>query len=352
MREEGIEDVFIERESKLWFGKYGGCFIADAFTLGCDRYYDAYCKAVADPEFIPMYEQLKKQFADESFKFVKTEKKNLTLCFAPENIYSILGTALLAKKLDKKKAVCGVRYADEAICCARVCAELGVPLKLYLARDIAGISSMLTRLTALGAEYDAKICTELFNLPEMYAFQEWIAEPDALGIINCRSNAGAFPQVNIATDFSKEYGEKFKELLDKECGGGYDRIVVPSVSGSFALAVFKAFSGSGKKLTSVECDSSDDLSEELDSYCGTFTKIMRNRYVDRVLAPELMDMVDERKVERVVVGFDKAMKTSDPKGTTDAASVQSLAALCHSESLEEQEKIICVVRGMRWGAEL
>lgn len=343
--------MLIECDSRLWFGKYGGCFIADAFTLGCDRYYNEYRKAVADPEFLRAYEQLKKQFVDVSFRFVATEKGNLTLCFAPENVYSILGTALLAKKLNKKKAVSGVRYADEAIYCARVCAELGVPLKLYLAHDIAGISSLRTRLASLGVEYDAEICGELFNLPEMYAFQEWVASPDELGIINCRSNVGAFPQVNIATDFSKEYGEKFRASLERECADGYNRIVVPSISGSLALAVWKAFEGSAVRLTSVECDPVDDLTEELDSYCGTFTKVMRNRFVDRVLAPEWMAVVEEGKAERVIVGFDQTTKTADPRDIAETVSLQSLAALCHSESLKN-EKVICVVRGMRWGADL
>ena len=341
----------MECDSRLWFGKYGGCFIADAFTLGCDRYYDEYRKAVADPVFIQTYGQLKEQFIDESFCFVAAEKGNLTLCFAPENRYSILGTALLAKHLQKKKAVCGVRYADEAIFCARVCAALRVPLKLHLASDIAGIASLRTRLASLSAEFDAAICAELFNLPEMYAFQEWIASPDELGIINCRSNAGAFPQVNIATDFSKEHGEKFRASLEKECGSGYNRIVVPCISGSFALAVFKAFEGTETLLTSVECDPIDDLTEELDSYCGTLTKVMRNRFVDRVLAPEWMAVVDADKAERVIVKFDQAIRTSDPRVAAGTVSLQSLAALCHSESLID-EKVICVLRGMRWGAEL
>ena len=343
--------MVIERDSKLWYGRYGGCFIADAFTLGCDRYYDEYCNAVSDQGFIQTYEELIKQFADESFRFVTMEKSNLTLCFAPENIYSILGTALLAKKLNKRKAVCGVRYTDEAITCARVCAKLGVPLKLYLAKEIAGISSLLTRLSTLGVEYDAKICAELFNLPEMYAFQEWIAAPDDLGIINCRSNAGAYPQVNIATDFSKEYGRKFRKSLEEACGNRYDRIVVPGTSGSFALAIFKAFDDSETKRVLVECDTVDDLSEELDSYCGTFTKVMRNRYVDRVLAPELIEMVDAGKAERVIADDQKAISTSDPDGAAETVSLQSLAALNYSEFLKD-ERVVCVVRGMRWGAEL
>ncbi len=352
MRAEGVDCVIIERESNLWYGKYGGCFIADAFTLSCDTYYDQYSERVEDKAFLNEYEQLKQQFVDESFRFVKLEKENLILCCAPENVYSILGTALLAKKLNKKKAVCGVRYADEAILCARVCKQLGVPLKLFLSKDIAGISSLLSRLSSYGAEYDADICGELFNLPEMYAFQEWIGLPDDNIIINCRSNTGAFPQVNIATDFSKEYGERLKAALEKECGTEYGAVVVPSVSGSFALSIFKAFSDSEKKLISVECDVNDDLTEELDSYCGTFTKIMRNRYVDRILAPELMNMVDNGEVERAVINLDNAVKTKSPEGIAETVSLQSLAAMHHSESLKSEDTVVCVVRGMQWGTEL
>ena len=352
MRAEGVDCVTIKRESNLWYGKYGGCFIADAFTLSCDKYYDQYSELVEDNAFLNAYEQLKQQFVDDSFRFVKLERENLILCYAPENVYSILGTAILAKKLNKKKAVCGVRYTDEAIFCARVCEQLGVPLKLFLSKDIAGISSLLSRLSSYGAEYDSETCAELFNLPEMYAFQEWIGSPDDNIIINCRSNAGAFPQVNIATDFSKEYGERFKAALEKECGMGYSTLVVPSVSGSFALSIFKAFSDSDKKLISVEYDINEDLTEELDSYCGTFTKIMRNRYVDRILAPELMSMVDDGRVERVIANLDNAVRVKNPKNIAETVSLQSLAAEQHSESIEGKETVVCVVRGMRWGTEL
>jgi hypothetical protein len=36
----------IERDNR----KYGGCFIADAVTLACDRYYDQYCEVIEDPK--------------------------------------------------------------------------------------------------------------------------------------------------------------------------------------------------------------------------------------------------------------------------------------------------------------
>lgn len=339
-------------DSKLWYGKYGGCFIADAFTLACDRYYDQYCKIIEGEDFLQEYEQLKKQFADKNYRFVKTERSNLTLCFVPENVYPILGTALLAKKLGKKNALCGARYADEALLCARVCAYLGVHLKLFLSNDIAGISSLTTCLSALDAEYDTKMCGELFNLPEMYAFQAWVGSPEDNILINCRSNVGAFPQTNITTDFAKEYGEELHTAIEKECGMKYDRIVVPCVSGSLALSVFKAFDETKTKFICAECDTQTDFTEEIDSYCGTLTKIMRNNYADRILAPELSNMVDEGLVLRTSINYKNAVCTKIPVNVCGSLSLQSLAALSYCVDNNDDAVTLCIVRGMRWGAVL
>ncbi|MEA4895378.1 MAG: hypothetical protein VB064_08945 [Oscillospiraceae bacterium] len=344
--------MHIERDSRLWYGQYGGCFIADAFTLACDKYYHQYSEVIETKDFLREYELLKKRFAHEKFRFLKTEKENLTLCYAPENVYPILGTALLAKKLNKKQALCGVRFADEALLCARVSAYLGVPLKLFLSSDIAGISSLTARLSAMGAEYDTKMCGELFNLPEMYAFQAWVSSPEDNIIINCRSNVGAFPQTNIASDFAKEYGYKLFSALKIQSESDYTRIVVPSVSGSLALSVIKTAGDPAKEFVCVECDTEQNLVPELDSYCGTFTKILRNNYSDRVLAPELAELVDEGRAARIAVNPEKAICTNMPESVYQSLSLQSLAALSYCMEREDDVKTLCVVRGMRWGAVL
>lgn len=344
--------MHIERDDRLWYGQYGGCFIADAFTLACDRYYAQYCEVIETKDFLEEYELLKKRFADENFRFINTEREELTLCCAPENVYPILGTALLAKKLNKKQALCGVRYADEALLCARVSSYLGVPLKLFLSSDIAQISSLTAYLSLLGAECDTKTCGELFNLPEMYAFQAWVTSPEDNIIINCRSNVGAFPQTNIACDFAKEYGYKMFSALKAQAKSDYTRIVVPSVSGSLALSVLKTADASVKEFVCAECDTEQNLITELDSYCGTFTKIMRNNYSDRVLAPEIAELVDTGHAARISVSPEKAMGVKTPESICQPLSLQSLAALSYCMEREDKVKTLCVVRGMRWGAAL
>jgi len=342
----------IKRDDRLWFGSYGGCFIADAFTLACDRYYNEYKKALEDAAFLSQYECLKEKYADSTFSFQKDEGSNLTVCYANENIYPILGTALLSKYLGKKQALCGARYPDEAFLCARVCAELNVPLKLYLSSDLSGISSLTNAVLALGASIETKQCKELFNLPEMYAFQAWVASPDDHILINCRQNAGAYPQVNIATDFAKEYGEKLRDAFLKNGIEKPSKIVVPCVSGSFALSIFKAFEEDGTALITVECDAIPDLSEEQDSYCGTFTKVMRNNISDRVLSPELSNLIDGGRVTRRIVPYQSAADEMRKSAEKKALSLQSYAALSFCRKNPANGLVLCVLRGERWGAAL
>lgn len=340
------------RDDRLWYGKYGGCFIADAFTLACDRYYDEYCKATSEKKFMEEYERLKLKYVDNAFKFSVIKENKLISCKAPENIYPILGTALLARYLGKKQALCGVRYADEAFLCARVCADLGINVKLFLSADISGSASLTEAIAAFGASFETKQCRELFNLPEMYAFQGWVASPDDSILINCRLNAGAFPQVNIATDFAKEYGERFKEALKQNGISGAEQLVVPCVSGSFALGILKAFEGDKTRLVSVECDSIFGLSEELDSYCGTFTKVMRNNICDRVLAPELVFMMDKNEVIRKTVNYEAAAAEMKNSCEKTALSLQSYAVLSYCKANLGNSPSLCVVREERFGAAL
>lgn len=329
----------------LWYGPYGGCFIADAFTLACDRYYEAFEAAAADPAFQAEYNALRQAFPQPEPQFSEGGPGGSVVCRVPENYGPLFGTALLAKRLGKQ-AVCGARYADEAALCAQVCAHLGVKLHLFLGRGLGRIRTLTDRLELLGASYDTKMCAELFDLPEMYAFQAWVSEPEAKHLVNCRSNVGAFPQTNIAAAFA---ALEAKDLLAKAAQrlGRLDRVVVPSVSGTYALAVAENLP-QNCACVCVECDTEPDLAPELDSYCGAFTKVLRNRTADRVLAPRLMKLEEDGKILRVQLSPQEAARAAGG-GTL---SLQSLAALRYCESQPGEGVTLCLVRSLRWGAAL
>lgn len=329
----------------LWYGPYGGCFIADAFTLACDRYFEAFEAAAADPVFQVEYDALRQAFPQPEPQFAEEGPGGAAVCCAPENYGPLFGTALLAKRLEKQ-AICGARYADEAILCAQICAHLGVKLHLFLGRELGRIRTLTDQLELLGASYDVKMCDQLFDLPEMYAFQAWVSEPEGKHLINCRSNVGAFPQTNIAAAFA---AMEARELLSKATArlGKLDRVVVPAVSGSYALAVAESLP-QDCACVCVECDTEPELTQELDSYCGTFTKVLRNRTADRVLSPRLMKLEEDGRVQRVQISPQEAVKAAGGR----AVSLQSLAALKYCEAQPEKGTTLCLIRSLRWGAAL
>ena len=329
----------------LWYGPYGGCFIADAFTLACDRYFSAFEKAVGDPAFMAEYDDLRRAFPQPEPRFETGGPGNAAICYAPENYGSLFGTALLAKRLGKE-AVCGVRYADEALLCARVCAHLGVKLHLFLGRSLGALRTLTDQLALLRVSYDAKMCAELFDLPEMYAFQAWVSEADGKHLINCRSNAGAFPQTNIAAAFAALEAKELVEAAALKLGR-FHRVVIPTVSGSYALAVAENLPETCRCVC-VECDTEADMVQELDSYCGTFTKVMRNRTSDRVLAPRLMKLEDDGRIQRIRLSPDQAVQAAGG----EPLSLQSYAALKYCEGQPEEGSTLCIVRAPRWGAAL
>lgn len=323
----------------VWYGAYGGCFISDAFTLSCDNYYEEFKKAAASEEFWKSYEEVKNKYAETSVTLEEKAENGEILCYAGENYGALLGTAMLAK-WRCKKAVFGARYADEALLCAEVCADLQVSVKMFLSKEIGTVRSLTDQLSLLGAEIDTKTCDTLFNLPEMYAFQNWISDAENMHLITSRSNVGAFPQTNIAAAFCADYRKNvLKEAEEKY--GMITRVVVPVVSGTDALALM--YNAEDKKYMGVECDTEQDLGTELDSYCGSFTKVRRNRYTDRVLAAELMELEEKGNISLVQVTPGEAIRTGH------GLSLQSKAAIVYAEKNPAEGRTLVLVRPFRVG---
>ncbi len=287
------------KNDALWFGNYGGCFVADAFSMHCDRYYGQFIKAIEDPGFRKEFEQLKAKYRQE-FRLLDDR-----VLLIPENYDATIGTALLHKCLSKKQALIGCRYAEDALFAAKLCQDLGISLKMYVTMELSQDRTLMEHLKLSDVEVNEKNCQELINHPEMYCFQEWLADSQDKHIIQIRANVGAFPQVNVASYFLRQYVEEFKEFVSKH-DLRYKKLVIPVVSGSSALGLIEA--DSGKEYMTVECDVFDDLIEELDSFCGTFTKVERNNLVDRVLCPQLCQLWDENKVCRVRTDRDVVCK--------------------------------------------
>lgn len=324
---------------KLYYGPYGGCFISDAFTVSCDSLYEDYTRAISQPGFWSDFKKLVNRLAPVDIKIgcgVFREKK-LRIIQTRGNPYPIIGHVLLAQKIKRRQILFAPHSAEEAVLCARTCAYLDLPLKMHLPRSLKHLETLILWLDSLGVELETELC-ETFDLPEMYAFQEWVSAPDNTYCVCSRSNVGAFPAPLMTTALGAPYGDSLKALLKEPP----NTIVVPVVSGSMALTVMKPWFDSGVKLYTVEIDA-PDMWEELDSFCGSFTKVMRNQTQDRVLAPELANAWDEGTVERGFVGKSTAAFALQEiiKPGQDLISLGSAAALNFASCLEGDVLVVC-----------
>ena len=325
-------------QEKLYYGQYGGCFISDAFTINCDKLYEDYKRVTAQPDFWSACQKLADHFAPAD---IQVEGKgclgnNIKIHKVAFNPYPIIGHALMAKKIGRRLVLFAPRHTEEAIFCAKVCAHLGLQLKMNLPLSLRSIETLTQWLEIMDVELETKLC-ETFDLPEMYAFQQWVAAPDDCYCIYSRSNVGAFPATLMTTDFASRYGAALKEVA-----GIPDAIVVPCISGSTALTVLKPWFGQEVKLYTVEIKA-PDMWEEMDSFCGAFTKVMRNRTQDRVLAPELANAWDQGIVERVFVEKNDAagtLKDVITQGETEL-SIESAAAFHFASGLKENVLVVC-----------
>lgn len=324
------------KNDNLWFGNYGGCFVADAFSLHCDHYYKQFAKAIESEEFQKQFELLRNEFLP---RFHLLDKHTVLI---PENYYSVLGTALLYKNLLKKQALVGCRYVDEALFVAKLCKKLDVRIKMYLTKELSGISTLVSELKLLNVEVVTKNCVELINHPEMYTFQEWLAESEDKHIINSRCNTGAFPQVNVAFYFIEQFKKDFEKFI-KENNINPEKVAIPVISGTSALGII---GDDNRQYITYECDDETDMFEELDSFAGTWTKVLRNNYTDRVLCPQLAQMWDEKKVARIQVIPKELCIYKNTYGVD--LSLQSLAVLVK----ESDSKTLRVVKLLRIGTNL
>ena len=324
---------------KLYYGNYGGCFIADAFTVVCDSLYEEYQRVTVQPKFLTQCRELAARYSPVNIQVEGKAMlgKDIKLHQATFNPYPIIGHALMAKEIGRQRVLFAPRHTEEAIFCAKLCASLNFQLKMNLPTSLRCIQTLTQLLEAMGVELETKLC-ETFDLPEMYSFQEWLAAPDKSYCVFSRSNVGPFPMPLMTTAFAAPYGTALKEKA-----GVPKAIVVPCISGSTALTVLKPWFGQGIKLYTVEIEG-PDMWEELDSFCGAFTKVMRNRTLDRVLAPELANAWDEGTVERVYITKEQAIEALkqvlNQEGSADL-SIESAAALYHAAQLEGDVLVVC-----------
>ena len=238
-----------------YFGEYGGRFVPESLIQALDELDAAYLAAKVDPEFQAELAALHAtysgrpsiitevpRFAEHAGGariFLKREDLNHT---GSHKINNVMGQALLARKLGKKRLIAETGAGQHGVATATAAALFGMECVVYMGEvDTERQALNVARMRLLGAEVipvtaGSRTLKDAIN----EALRDWVANVDTthylLGTV-----AGPHPFPVMVRDFHKIIGEESREQLLALTGKLPDAVTACVGGGSNAMGIFHAF---------------------------------------------------------------------------------------------------------------
>ena len=245
----------LREQSGPYFGAYGGRFVPESLIAALDQLEQTYQQAKSDPTFQAELAELHRtytgrpsiitearRFAEHAGDvriFLKREDLNHT---GSHKINNVLGQALLAKRMGKKRIIAETGAGQHGVASATAAALFGLDCVVYMGEvDTERQALNVARMRLLGAEVVA-VTSGSRTLKDAIneALRDWVANVDTthylLGTV-----AGPHPFPTMVRDFHSVIGtEARKQMLD-EYGFLPDALAACVGGGSNAIGLFHAF---------------------------------------------------------------------------------------------------------------
>jgi tryptophan synthase beta chain len=238
-----------------YFGEFGGRFVPESLIAALDELDATYQHARKDPEFLSELAHLHKTYTGrpsiitEAPKFaasigdirvfLKREDLNHT---GSHKINNVLGQALLAKRMGKKRIIAETGAGQHGVASATAAALLGLECVVYMGEvDTIRQSLNVARMRLLGAEVVA-VTTGSRTLKDAIneALRDWVANVETthylLGTV-----AGPHPFPTMVRDFHSVIGIEARQQMVEQFGSGPDVVAACVGGGSNAIGIFHAF---------------------------------------------------------------------------------------------------------------
>ncbi len=274
----------IIKEKKGRFGEFGGQYAPETLMNALLELEKEYVKCTSDSEFNKELEYYCREyagrpsllyFAERMTKdlggakvYLKREDLNHT---GSHKINNVLGQALLAKKMQKKRVIAETGAGQHGVAAATAAALFGFECHVFMGEeDIERQSLNVFRMKLLGAEViPVKSGTATLKDATNEALREWAATVDTTYYL-MGSVVGPHPYPTIVRDFQSVIGKEVKEqMIDKE--GRYPDYLIACVGGgSNAMGLFYPFiNEKNTVLIGVEAGG-EGL--DTDKHCASITK--------------------------------------------------------------------------------
>ncbi|MDE5666312.1 MAG: tryptophan synthase subunit beta [Duncaniella sp.] len=237
-----------------YYGRFGGAYIPEILHNNVKNLREAFYRYVDDDDFQKEFDTLMRDYVGRPSPLYRADrlseihKTNIYLKREDLNhtgahkINNAIGSALLAKRMGKKRIIAETGAGQHGVATATVCALMGLDCVVYMgATDVARQQPNVERMKMLGAKVVAvhsgnKTLKDATN----EAIRDWCCNPDSFYIIG--STVGPHPYPEMVAHFqsiiSKEIRQQLKEQVGRETP---DYVVACVGGGSNAAGAFYHF---------------------------------------------------------------------------------------------------------------
>src|SRR6195952_4499928 len=242
-------------EQGPFFGEFGGRFMPESLIAALDEITLAYEEAKTDPTFAAELAELHRtytgrpsiiteaprfaEYAGGARIILKREDLNHT---GSHKINNVLGQALMARRLGKKRLIAETGAGQHGVATATACALLGMECVVYMGEvDTERQALNVARMRLLGATV-IPVTTGSRTLKDAIndALRDWVANVETthylLGTV-----AGPHPFPVMVRDFHKLIGEEARAQVLELTGALPDAVTACVGGGSNAMGIFHAF---------------------------------------------------------------------------------------------------------------
>ncbi|MFM9086074.1 MAG: tryptophan synthase subunit beta [Acidimicrobiia bacterium] len=247
------------------FGEFGGRFVPETLVPACEQLAAAFDEAWSDAIFRGELDDLLRSYAGRPS--ILTECHNLgarlgiRLVLKREDlnhtgshkINNVLGQALLAKRMGKRRFIAETGAGQHGVASATAAALLGLECKVYMgAVDVERQALNVFRMRLLGAEVQAaESGSRTLKDAVNEAMRDWVASvADTYYCIG--SVMGPHPYPYMVRQFQSVIGTEARAQFREAYGADPDVVAACVGGGSNAMGIFSGFVDAHSRLVGVE----------------------------------------------------------------------------------------------------
>ncbi len=237
-----------------YYGRFGGAYIPEILHRNVENLLEAFHRYVDDDDFNAEFELLLRDYVGRPSPLYRANRLSEAYCTnvylkredlnhtGAHKINNAIGSALLAKRMGKKRIIAETGAGQHGVATATVCALLGLECVVYMgATDVASQQPNVERMKMLGAKVEP-VRSGNMTLKDATneAIRDWCCNPDSFYIIG--STVGPHPYPEMVAHFQSVISREIKEQLRSQIGRETPDYVIACVGGgSNAAGAFYHF---------------------------------------------------------------------------------------------------------------